>query len=75
MKKMNATHDLTIGEQRQLDKQRSKQRYYNRKRDKRIDGEKRLHAVGSRVEVVEDEELADIDLRRVTKLSDLNIDR
>lgn len=74
MRKMNATHELTTGEQRQAEKQQIKSRWINRRRDKnRINGEQRLRPVEKRVETV-DEDLVGIDLRRVTKLSDLNIE-
>lgn len=72
MKKISA--DLTVGEQRQVEKQEGRSRYFNRKRDqRRANGEQRLRPIVKR-EQTEDEDLVGIDLRRVKYLSDLNLE-
>ncbi len=75
MKKMTATHELTTGEQQQVAKQEGRSRYNNRRRDKqRTNGEQRIKPIVKREEqTIDDEDLIGIDLRRVTKLADLEI--
>ncbi len=75
IKKINSTHELTTGEQQQVAKQEGRSRYYNRRRDKqRSNGEQRIKPIVKREEqIIDDEDLAGIDLRRVTKLADLEI--
>lgn len=69
-----ASADLTIAEQQQLEKQESKIRYHNRRRDKRrADGDQRIRPIIKRAGYV-DEDLIGVDLRRVQKLSDLPLD-
>lgn len=74
MKKMNATHELTTGELHQVVKSQANQRRRMRFKDRR-DGEPRLRPLVNREEpMIDDEELAGIDLRRVKSLSDLDLE-
>lgn len=64
--------DITVAEQQQAIKQQAKTRYYNRKMDKRrVDGEQRIKPIIKRGDMLPDEDLIGIDLRRITRLSDL----
>lgn len=72
MKKLTA--DLTTADMRQLDKITAQSRRRFIYRDKSKSSDVTLRPVGKRDEpIVEDEELAGIDLRRVKRLSDLTI--
>lgn len=73
MKKMIATHELTLGELRQIDKQQAQKRRQMRFKD-RMTGEQRIRPIVKRELPEDDEDLAGIDLRRIKSLSDLNLE-
>lgn len=72
MRKMTAVSpELSTGELKDIEKQEINRRRINR-RDST--GEKRIRPIiKAHIMIVEDDDLQAVDLRRVTKLSDLNI--
>lgn len=71
---MNATHELTTGELHQVVKSQANQRRRMRFKDRK-DGEQKLRPVFKRDEpLIDDDELAGIDLRRIKTRSDLDLE-